>query len=278
MDILLVVEGRHLHDSPADVHRLEDGERVQAARPPDIDADVPEPGDGLFGRELVGHRPSGLPADVPQGLLIAVRVHLHHQPVRLVGQVMAFLQPGGVQGFHLAEVGAEGVVGIDLEPQPLEHLKGIPVVVGHGCAVRVLDVPQAVHEDVQVPGGCDPGVQLPDGPCRSVAWVGVGRLATGLPLAVELPEGVPRHIHLASHLQDPGDLPHQGEGDALDRAQILSDVLAAVSVSPGGTPDQPALLVGQRHRKAVYLELADHPEVRPVQEARHPAVPRLQLL
>ncbi len=63
-DIVLIVEGGLLDDDPADLHWLEDSERVQAACAADVDSDALELRRRLHRRELVGDGPARLATDV----------------------------------------------------------------------------------------------------------------------------------------------------------------------------------------------------------------------
>ncbi len=72
--------------------------------------------------------------------------------------------------------------------------------------------------------------------------------------------------------------PGQPVRDALDRADVVGDVLTGAAVAAGGRPHQPAALVEQVDRQAVDLELAQVVEVGTAGVAGDPERPRRQLV
>ena len=93
-----------------------------------------------------------------------------------------------------------------------------------------------------------------------VARVGERRLAGLGPRGVELLERLGREEHLAAHLDVGRHRVLLGAGqpvrDDLDRADVGGDVLADPAVAAGDAAGQHAVLVRQRDRQAVDLELA----------------------
>ena len=108
--------------------------------------------------------------------------------------------------------------------------------------------------NVQLPLRTDLGVQLPQGAGGGVAGIGHQRLAPQLPQPVELFEHRPGHIDLSSDDQ-PGQPLRQRHRDRADGAEVLRHILAHPAVAPGGTPDEHAVPVLQRHGQAVHLGL-----------------------
>ena len=221
--------------------------------PADVDADVEHPGLLLLGRELVGDRPARRPRHRPQLGLDLPQVDLDHHPVGLVVEVVAGVPPvvqvgGDLVPAHLPAVGVD----------PEAHLpeQGQDLGLGAGRTGRV----QLVHEGLQAPARGDRGVELAHRPRRGVARVGVGLLAVLLELLVEGREARLGHVHLAAHLE----LARHAVGDAAetdrhraDGAHVGGDVLALDTVAAGRPGDQLAVPVGERHRQAVDLQLAD---------------------
>jgi hypothetical protein len=66
--------------------------------------------------------------------------------------------------------------------------------------------------------------------------------------------------------------------DALDRLDVVGDVLAGAPVAAGQGADQPAVLVQQVHREPVDLQLAEVVVAVGVRVPRHPGGPGGQLL
>ena len=120
-----------------------------------------------------------------------------------------------------------------------------------------VDLAQLVAPHRQLALGGHRGVLLAQGPRRGVAGVDERRLpCRGRPF-VEGVEGVRGHVDLAAHLEDPRRARGQGRRNGADRPHIGGDVLADAAVAPGGGLHQLAVLVAQRDRHPVDLELAD---------------------
>ena len=88
-----------------------------------------------------------------------------------------------------------------------------------------------------------------------VARVGERLLLGRLALAVDLLEARARQIHLAPHLELVGCVSPQLQRDRPDRTRVRRHVVAADPVAARHGPRQPALLVVERHRQPVDLEL-----------------------
>ena len=92
-NVVLVVQRGHLHRRAADLDGFQDRVGVEAARPPDVDADVKQLGHPLRGRELVGHGPARIVGDDAEPLLHLERVDLDHHAVDAVVEVFFPLHP-----------------------------------------------------------------------------------------------------------------------------------------------------------------------------------------
>ena len=90
LDLILVVQGRVLHDHAADRDRLELGDRRQRAGAADLDLDVADDGRRLLGRELVRDRPARGPRDKAQPLLPVEPVDLVDDAIDVVVEPGAF--------------------------------------------------------------------------------------------------------------------------------------------------------------------------------------------
>ena len=93
-----VVERGPGHGRAGHEHRPQVRDRCQRPRPADVGHDVLDHGLDLLGRELVGDGPAGRPADHAQPCLEVGAVHLDHDAVGLVGQVVAGLAPALGEG------------------------------------------------------------------------------------------------------------------------------------------------------------------------------------
>ena len=96
-DLVLVVQGRVLHQHAADIHRLQPCDRRQRAGAADLDADILQHGHCLLGRELPGDRPARRAADETQPALQRQVVDLVNHAIDVVAETGAFqrdLAPG----------------------------------------------------------------------------------------------------------------------------------------------------------------------------------------
>ena len=88
-----------------------------------------------------------------------------------------------------------------------------------------------------------------------VARIDIGLLALGFHLRVERQEVALGHIDLAAHLDDVRGACRQGLGDFLDGSDIGGDIFAGRAVAARCGAHQAAILVADRHGKAVDLRL-----------------------
>ena len=274
-DLVLVVEARPADRHPGQLHRLEQRRRSEGPRLPDVDLDLEHPGRGLARRELEGDGPARVVRRRAQPPLLFQRVHLHHHAVGVVAEAVAlgFQGPAEVQdGFQIP-----AAAGFRIGPEAggLEPFERLPVAL-EGERVGVAHV---VEEDVQRALGGDRGIFLAHRPGRRVARVGEGGLPGLLQLGVELRKRRPRHVDLAPHLQrlPLRQLPAEGQGDRLHRAEVLGDLLAAAAVPTRGPAEEAAALVEERDAQAVHLGLADVLEVRARQRAPETGLELLEL-
>jgi hypothetical protein len=203
------------------------------------------------------------------GLLVEP-VHLDHDAVGLVRQVVPLLAPRLGERDDAVDVEAGLALRVHREAQRLEPGEGRRLAVdGHGAALgpgpgrllehaglgrwRLLD--QLVEPRGELPSGGDLRVLLAQAARAAVAWVRVQRESELLALRVDPGELGLGHEHLAPGL-DRGRL-REPRRDCLDRAQVGRDVLAGRAVATCGAEREPPLLVAQRDRQAVDLELRD---------------------
>ena len=140
--------------------------------------------------------------------------------------------------------------------------------------------PELVAEERQLPIGGDRRIDLAQRPGRGVAGVDVelrllaGRLGQ-LDLALVEPlEGRQLHVDLAPGLEHRREVARQALGDVGDGADIVGDVLPHPPVAAGRTLHEHAVLVAQRDRQPVELQLDGEPGHGLILEPPHdPLVP-----
>jgi hypothetical protein len=258
---------------PAHPHRFEGPERRHAPRPTDVDADVEQLGGDLLRRVLEGDRPAWRPRGGAQPALERHLVDLDHDAVDLV-----------LDGVPLLAVPLDVLLNLieaRVDPEAVAHRQPPTAhrVVRRRQPLRVvaLDPPDAVHEEAQRAGGGHPRVLLPQRAGRGVAGIRERCPARLDQLGVELLEAGDREEHLAAHLEEVRQAgAPQPAGDVGERAQIGRDVLAGAAVAAGRAAHQPAVVVEQRHREAVDLELAEVRRVVGADLALHPGRPGAQ--
>jgi hypothetical protein len=257
VDVLLVVERGVRDGHAAHVDGLELRPRIERARAPDADVDLPQLRDGRRRRPLVRARPARALVQRAEPSLLVEVVDLDDDPVDLVVELGTPRLPGATRLRDLLDglqplgvrVGAEAVVA-----EPEEHLP---------LRLRELALAHAESVDPQRQRalGRDARVELAERAGCGVARVR-RRLLPGRNLAlVEAREPGEGEVDLASHLEQSGRRLAVGrseaERDGVDRAQVLRHVLAAEPVAARGAPDERAVLVDERDGRAVDLRL-DH--------------------
>ena len=273
-DLVLVVQRGVRDRHAADDDRLEHRERRHLPRASGVDVDLPEQRGALLGRELVGDRPPWRVAGGAELLLQRDLVHLDHGAVDLPVDAVPVGLPVLEVGHHPVDVPLD--LGGRGHGQP-----GITAPVQE-ARVRVepdpLRVPERVHEQGQRAGGGDLGVLLSERARRGVARVRERPLLGGEQLLVQPLERLHRQVDLAADLEVGGRILHlEPLGDAAHRPDVGGDVLADPAVPSGRALREHAVLVGQRHRDPVDLELAGIAGARP-DTALDPGHPRLDLL
>ena len=148
-------------------HRPELGHGCQHPGPPHVADDLIDDRLLLLGGVLVRDRPAGRAGDEAELQLLVVAVHLDHQPVDLVVEVVAVVVPVRVVLDHLVDRPELLPPRVDPEAHGIQGLQHLPLAAGR--APRV----EGVHEGLEVPAGRDPRVQLAHAPCRSVAYAGI---------------------------------------------------------------------------------------------------------
>ena len=114
-DLVLVVQGGQRHLGPADDDRLEHGERRGLPGPADRHHDVLEQGGLLLRRELVGDGPPRRLGRGPELAALGQVVDLDHDPVDLVVERVAVVQPAPAVVVDLLEAVHQLDVGVDRE-------------------------------------------------------------------------------------------------------------------------------------------------------------------
>jgi len=99
-------------------------------------------------------------------------------------------------------------------------------------------------------------VLLSDGARRSVAGIDVGLLAGGFHRLIERGERRQPHVGLAAHLDNRWRRVGQGVWNVRNRAHRVCDVLPRRAVAARGRPNELTVLVANRQREPIELELA----------------------
>ena len=253
MHLALVVEGCVGDRDPPDKHRLEHGVRGDRTRSPNVDADLAQQGRLLLGGQLVGDGPARALCRESEGLLVGERVHLDHHSIGLVVVSVPGLFGGAHVGLDSFDVGHRLVGRVHRQPEVPQpcHLLGMGAE-----RSAALEVPKLVHPDRQLTlCGCG-RVLLPHRTGCGVARIYVRALAElGLSL-VQLVECGHRHVDLAANLHNRRRLTPQQQRHRADRAHVGGDVLADLTVAAGRRFDQAPILIGERDRQPVDLQLA----------------------
>ena len=119
-----------------------------------------------------------------------------------------------------------------------------------------------VAPEAQSPRGCHRRILLAQTPGRSVAGIGKGSFVSFCQFLIQAKEDRHRLIDLAAHLQQARVLAaREARRDRANRAQVGGDVLAHASVTPRGSSHEDTVLIEQRHRQPVDLELAHEIEL-----------------
>ena len=248
-----VVEGGGGDRGATHEHGFEPGERGGLTAGSDRHLDVEQRGVALLGRHLVGDRPAGCPGREAQFALQDQVVDLDHDAIDLVVEVVA----DRLDGLHVLEHGGEVVEAlgsvVDRKAQAAQPFEGVEVRTVVGTTDHL---PHLVHPERQVARRGDGGILLAQGAGGGVAGVDVGLLAGGLLGGVEGREGGQPQVDLAAHLEHGRGTVSQPLGHVVDGADVGGDVLADPTVAAGGGLHEPTVLIAQRHREPVELELA----------------------
>ena len=256
VDFVLVVQGSSPNRDAGDVHGVEHGGGSQRPGAAHVEGDVLYHGNRLLRRELEGDGPAGMMRGGPEGRLQRQVIDLHDDPVGLVIQLVTL-------GFELLAIVNDVVQGatarpVEIYPRAglLKRLQRVPV---RRDGVGGLGVAQGVEENIQRPASSDAGIQQPQRAGGGVARVGEGRLSIRFELPVEARKGAPRHVDLAANFQavQARQFAVQTQGNALDGAQVLRDVLTHPAVAACRAAHEFAVFVEQCHAQAVDFRL-DH--------------------
>ena len=108
--------------------------------------------------------------------------------------------------------------------------------------------------DIQLPAGCDLGIQLAQRPGGSITGVGKEGFTLGLLPGVQRLKAALRHEHFT-----PDDEPCRGtlqrHGDGRNGLEVLRYILTDHAVTTGRATDKNTVFVLQRHRQTVDLRL-----------------------
>ena len=240
----------------AKLHRLEYRNRRQRARAANLHDDVVDFRGSLPRRILVGNGPARRFSRGPKLFLQRGGIHFDDHAVDFVTEVVAF-------GFHrMAKLDdfidrfAQRAIFVDPKPRPLHPFKRFPVR-GEGFALAGQSV---IGKQVQPALRHHGRIELADRAGRGVARVRKARLAQLFALSVNPFENSARQIRLASNFDFAGDLLRlvaQLEWNAANCAHVRRHIFAAESVAARDAAREQAVLVVNRKRQPVNLQLGD---------------------
>ena len=128
---------------------------------------------------------------------------------------------------------------------------------GVGAELDPFEDPQAVGDEPEPALGAEARIEELERARRGVSGVGERELLVRPPQLVQAHQLGVGHVDLAPHLQQPGRVAFECQGDAPDRLEVGRDVVAPFAVAPGRSQDEHPMLVTQRRGHAVDLELDD---------------------
>ena len=211
----------------------------------------------------------------PESPLLLERVDLHDDAVDLVLDVVAVLAGVDDEPLHLVGAIEQPVVRGGGQAPRLEPCVGLALA----GDLEALPGADAVHDEVQRPGGGDGGVLLPERAGGGVAGVRERRLAGLDQRRVEVGEFLGGEEDLPADLDQPGQVvARQPVWDAGDRQHVAGDVFAHPAVATGGCGDEASVAVGEVDREPVDLELAQPADRLAVDAPLGPAHPLAQLV
>jgi hypothetical protein len=280
--LVFVVQRRVAHRRATDEHRLELGHRRQLAGAADVDLDAEHARRLLLRRVLVRHRPARLACLEAQASLQREIVDLVDHAVDVERQCIALGSDLAVKGRQPVGAAHDLALVVDRQAHRRQRVEQRAVRLRQGPALHLAE---AIGEETQRAPGGDRRIELTHRTGGRVARVDEGLLvlvALRDQLALALVEPLERiapDIDLAAHLEHRRVDPLQPQRDLVDRAQVVRDVLAGLSVTARGPQPQHAALVAQVDRQAVELQLGRvlHRRVVGV-ELERTAHPRVELL
>ena len=244
--------------TPGELHRLELGDRRQRSDPSDVHRNLVDPGLGLLRLELVRDRPSRRARNLAQLLLERERVDLGDHAVGFVVELMALLGNLVLIFEDLVDAVADFRQRIHLEPQRLDALEKFPLAL----VADALDRARAYGKR------CRAGARrvICGSSWRSDPAAALRGLANGgSPAATRslLSRSNARRGRITSPRTSSScgiravRRMDEAQRHALDRADVLGDVLAVDAVAARRADRQPAVFIDQFDREAVELDLGD---------------------
>ena len=259
MHFVKVVKRRARHRRARYHDRIELGNRREHACPAHLHSDVAQQRSFFFRRELEGDGPTRGTRRKAHLRLQRERVHFHDHAVDFVRQRFAATERLFAERVHLCCGLAASHVRVHMEARLAEPFQQLPLA-------RRLERPlvrNGVHERRQVAPLRDLRVLLAQTARCRIARVGERRTAVLFRCRVQGLEACLRHVHLATQLDggrrvfEPGQpFGAQAQRHVAHRPDVHRHVLPRRAVTARGSADQHAVLVGERNRAPVDLQLA----------------------
>ena len=233
-DLVLVVQGRALHDDAADRHRFEHRGRGQRALASDRDHDAAHHGLRLLGGEFMRQRPARRAAAHAEPGLQREIVELVDDAVDVVGQFGAACGHLLVIGQHLGDPAAQTRMLVDREPPFAGSAPSASLVRARKRPARLAP---GIGEEFQRPARRDAGVELAQRAGRDIARVHEKRLAGGGALLVDREKPGPLHVHFAAHFERcPASPCRRARAGTVFRVRIFAVTSSPVTPSPRVAP------------------------------------------
>ena len=241
-DLVRVVQARPTDDRAREFHRLEVSHGCDRAAAAHLHADPGERGRGLELLELPGDRPPRTFGRRPKDPLLVKPVDLHHEAIDFEVEVVQFLDQFGAPLHERVERTEDLRAGGDWHAGP-----GRPgQEFGLRSGPEAGRIAHAVAEEPQRPRRAFPRVEEANAASRHVPGVGERRQAFPRLRLVERHEVGVGHVDLAADLDRFRWLRQaEHQGHAVDRTDVMSDVVAHDAVAPRGGLLQRAVFVPQ---------------------------------
>src|SRR5690606_38016617 len=264
--VVLVVQRGIGHDHAPHRHRLQTGDRRKRTGAPHLKVAAVEHRHRLFRCKFMRGSPAWAARAEAETLLEVQPVYLVDDAVYVIRDFRTFgLDLVVMRQKLLDRVAAHHAV-IDRKAPIAEAPDDVILRLRQGLA----DLAPRISKKPQGPRAGNLRILLTQASSSAVARICNCLASLGQSL-LEGEEIVAAHVDLAAHLDHVGRIVRQGLRNIRYGANVRGDILAGGAIAPGGTGDKPAVLVTQRHGKAVDLRLSREDDLALGREGQEPA-------